>query len=251
MIIIKNKQQQDGVRKSADLLSAVFARIKTIISPGITTAEIDRVVEETIRAGGGIPAFLGYSGFPASTCVSVNDQVIHGIPGERVLYDGDIVGCDIGVILDGYFSDACRTYPVGDTGRDALQLLTITEKSLYDAIAACGPGARIKDIGKAVTETVSPYNYGIVYSYCGHGVGLALHEAPQIQNYYPSKGLNPRMKSGMIFAIEPMINAGTPDVEVLEDEWTVVTADGSLSAHFEHTVLITDNGAEILTDWED
>lgn len=249
MIAIKNSMQQDGIRRSAELLGKIFERIGSLVDPGVSTADIDRIVEETIRNGGGIPAFLGYGGFPASVCASVNDQVIHGIPNDRKLSEGDIVGCDIGVILDGYYSDCCKTFPVGDISGDAVKLLEVTRASLYAAIDACGPGARIKDIGKAVTDTVTPHGYGIVYSYCGHGVGLSLHEDPQIPNYYPSRGSNQRMKSGMVLAIEPMINAGTPDVEVLDDEWTVVTADGALSAHFEHSVLITDTGAQALTDW--
>ena len=249
MIAIKNTMQQDGIRRSAELLRKVFERLGTLVAPGISTAEIDRVVEETIRAGGGVPAFLGYGGFPASVCASVNDRVIHGIPDDKALSEGDVVGCDIGVILEGYYSDSCKTFAVGSLSREAENLLETTRKSLYAAIDTCRPGARIKDIGKAVTETVAPFGYGIVYSYCGHGVGLSLHEDPQIPNYYPSRGANQRMKSGMVLAIEPMINAGTAEVEVLDDEWTVVTADGKLSAHFEHTVLITDNGSEVLTDW--
>ena len=249
MISIKNSLQQDGIRKSANLLSAVFARISTLIAPGVTTQEIDRVVEETIKAGGGIPAFLGYGGFPASVCTSVNDQVIHGIPNSNPLKEGDIIGCDIGVILNGYYSDSAKTFAVGEIASETQKLLEVTEKSLQAAIAVCKPGNRIKDIGKAVTESVKPYDYGVVYSYCGHGVGLSLHEDPQIPNYYPSRGLNPRLKPGMVIAVEPMINMGTADVEVLDDEWTVITADGSLSAHFEHTILITEKSAEVLTSW--
>ncbi len=249
MITIKNSIQQDGIRRSALLLSAVFSRISTLIEPGISTIDIDRIVEETIKSGGGIPAFLGYGGFPASVCTSVNDQVIHGIPNERPLTEGDIVGCDIGIILDGYYSDCCKTFAVGEIASDTQKLLDVTKKSLDAAVIVCRPGGRVKDIGKAVTETIEPYGYGIVYSYCGHGVGISLHEDPQIPNYYPSKGLNPRLRPGMVLAIEPMINAGTADVQVLDDGWTVITADGSLSAHFEHSVLITDNGAEVLTSW--
>jgi len=250
MISLKNALQQDGIRRSASLLNAVFARIGTLIEPGVSTAEIDRVVEETIKSGGGVPAFLGYGGFPASVCASVNDQVIHGIPNERPLQDGDIVGCDIGVILDGYYSDACRSFAVGSVGESTRSLLDVTRESLEAAVAACVPGGRVKDIGRAVTETVEPHGFGVVYSYCGHGVGLALHEDPQVPNYYPSRGSNPRLKPGMVLAVEPMINAGAPDVDVLDDGWTVVTSDGSLSAHFEHTVLITENGPEVLTAWD-
>lgn len=241
--------QQEGIRRSAVLLSAVFSRISTLIKPGVTTLDIDRVVEETIKAGGGVPAFLGYGGFPASVCTSVNDQVIHGIPNDQPLSNGDIVGCDIGVILNGYYSDSCKTFAVGDVSSETRKLLDVTEKALEAAVQVCRPGGRVKDIGKAVTETAEPYGYGIVYSYCGHGVGLSLHEDPQIPNYYPSRGLNPRMKPGMVLAIEPMINIGSADVEVLDDGWTVITGDGTLSAHFEHTVLITETGADVLTSW--
>lgn len=251
MITIKNEKQQKGIRKSADLLSKVFQKIENSITPGVTTKDIDRIVEETIRKSGGTPAFLGYGGFPGSVCTSVNDRVIHGIPNDERLNNGDIVGCDIGVILDGYYSDACKTFKVGKIDAKIHSLLEITKSSLFAAIAVCGPGARIKDIGKAVTDMVKPLGYGIVYSYCGHGVGLSLHEDPQIPNYYPSRGSNPRMKPGMVLAIEPMVNLGVPDVEVLSDGWTVVTADNSLSAHFEHTVLITENGSEALTFWGD
>ena len=241
--------QQDGIRRSAALLSAVFSRINVLIKPGISTLDIDRVVEETIKAGGGVPAFLGYGGFPASVCTSVNDQVIHGIPNDHPLTEGDVVGCDIGVILDGYYSDACKTFAIGEIAADTRKLLDVTKDSLDAAIEVCRPGGRVKDIGKAISKTVQAHGFGIVYSYCGHGVGISLHEDPQIPNYYPSRGLNPRLKPGMVLAIEPMINAGSPDVEVLDDGWTVITADGSLSAHFEHSVLITDKGAEALTTW--
>ncbi len=251
MILIKNTEQQDGIRRSSDLLSQVFQRIGRIIGPGVSTLDIDRVAEETIRFAGGNPAFLGHNGFPASICTSINDSVIHGIPSNKPLNSGDIVGCDIGVILDGYYSDACKTYMIGDVSENARHLIGITRMALNAAIEVCKPGNRVKDIGKAVTETVEPHDFGIVYNYCGHGVGLALHEDPQIPNYYPSGGRNPRLKAGMILAIEPMINEHSPDVKELDDGWTIVTIDGGLSAHFEHSVLITANGPEVLTSWGD
>ncbi|MCG8452449.1 MAG: type I methionyl aminopeptidase [Spirochaetales bacterium] len=249
MINIKNREQQDGIRRSSDILSQVFEKIDTMITPGVSTMDVDRVVEETIRKAGGVPAFLNYDGFPASVCASVNEQVIHGIPNEKPLKEGDIVGCDIGVLLDGYYSDACKTFGVGPISPAAQKLMDVTKKSLDAAIAVCVPGNRIKDIGKAVTKVVEPHDYGIVYSFCGHGVGINLHEDPQIPNYYPSRGLNPRLKPGMVIAIEPMVNEGTADVDMLDDGWTVVTGDGLLSAHFEHTILIGDKGPQVLTSW--
>lgn len=249
MITIKNSIQQDGIRRSADLLSSVFYKIDEIIQPGISTLEIDRIVEQTIRAGGGIPAFLGYGGFPASVCTSVNEQVIHGIPNKIPLKNGDVLGCDIGVILNGYYSDACKTFPIGEISQEAHLLLEVTQSALQGAIDVCFIGNRLKDIGKSISRIVEPYGFGIVYSYCGHGVGLELHEEPQIANYYPSKGHNPRLRAGMVLAIEPMLNAGKPEVKVLDDDWTVVTVDSSLSAHFEHSVLIGDQGPEVLTSW--
>ncbi|VDB00525.1 Methionine aminopeptidase [Olavius algarvensis spirochete endosymbiont] len=247
MITIKNKMQQDGIRYSANLLMETFVRIEEQISSGITTLDIDRIAADTIKGGGGMPAFLGYGGFPSSVCTSVNHQVIHGIPNSEPLSDGDIVGCDIGVVLDGFYSDACITFGVGVLSESTRKLLEVTKQSLGTAIKACKPGGRVKDIGRAINEFVEPHGYGIVYSYCGHGVGISLHEEPQIPNYYPSRGSNPRLRQGMVLAVEPMITAGAPDVEILEDGWTVVTVDGSLSAHFEHSILITETGAEILT----
>ncbi len=251
MIVIKSTEQQDGIRRSADLLSLVFQNIDRIIGAGVSTLDIDSVVEETIRSAGGVPAFLGYNGFPASICTSINDRVIHGIPNDKPLNSGDIVGCDIGVILDGYYSDACKTYMVGEVSKNARRLVEVTRLALNAAIAVCQPGNRIKDIGKAVSETVKPHRFGIVYNYCGHGVGLALHEDPHIPNFYPSPGQNPRLKPGMILAIEPMINEHSPGVKELNDGWTIVTVDGSLSAHFEHSILITANGPQVLTSWGD
>ena len=249
MITIKNAAAQDGIRRSAELLTRVFARIGEIIEPGMSTRDIDREVETLIKSAGGYPAFLGYKGFPASLCASVNDGVIHGIPNTVLLAEGDIVGCDVGVELNGCYSDSAKTYTVGRVSSDIHALLRATRESLDAAVAVCVPGGRIKDIGKAVTQSIAPHGYGIVTGYCGHGVGFSIHEDPQIPNHYPSRGRNPRLRSGMVLAVEPMINAGDPAVKVLEDEWSVVTMDGSLSAHFEHSVLITPSGPEILTSW--
>ncbi len=247
MINIKNKDQINKIRKSCHLLADTFEYLEQYMEEGITTAELDRIVNGFISQKGGKPSFLGYGGFPGSICASVNDTVIHGIPNKTKLKKGDIVGIDIGVNLNGYFSDRAMTYAVGVIDSKARQLLKVTEKSLYDAIEVSIAGNRIKDIGKAVTSCIKPYNFGVVYDFCGHGVGLAVHEEPSIPNYYPYRGFNPRIKAGMILAIEPMINMGTGDVEVLKDNWTVKTSDRKLSAHFEHTVAVFSDHTEILT----
>jgi len=248
MITLKNANQIQGIRKSCKLLAELFQELEDQIKPGISTWDIDRFAHEFITRKGGRPAFLGYDGFPGSVCVAVNDTVIHGIPDKKTfLNEGDIVGCDIGIELDGYFSDRAFTYGVGEVGEKASLLLERSEESLFRGINAAVAGGRIKDIGKAVTSYLKPYNYGIVHTFCGHGVGLDVHEDPQIPNNYPSRGMNHRLKPGMVLALEPMINLGTAEVEVLDDDWTVKTVDGSLSAHFEHTILIGEKETEILT----
>ncbi|MGL1894238.1 MAG: type I methionyl aminopeptidase [Spirochaetaceae bacterium] len=248
MIRLKNKNQIELIRKSGHLLFRTFEHLKDHISPGISTFDIDRIAEEFILRNGGRPAFKGYAGFPNSVCTSKNSHVIHGIPGKKdFLKNGDIIGLDIGIDLDGYISDSAYTYPVGKVSNSNLKLLEITENSLYKGIEACIVGNRIKDIGKAITDYVSRFNYGIVHQYCGHGVGLEVHEEPQIFNNYPTEGKNPRIKSGMVLAIEPMINLGLADVKVLSDDWTVATTDGLNSAHFEHTVAVYKDRTEVLT----
>ena len=248
MITLKNPTQIDGIRSSCKLLAELFLKIEEIIKPGISTWDVDRFAAEFIHKNGGNAAFLGYGGFPGSICASVNDTVIHGIPNKKeILQEGDIFGCDIGIELNGYYSDRAYTYGVGKISEEANLLLKRTDKCLYEGINAAVSGGRIKDIGKAITGFLKPYGYGIVHSFCGHGVGLDVHEDPQIPNNYPSRGMNYRLKPGMVLAIEPMINLGTPEVEVLDDDWTVKTLDNSLSAHFEHTILITQGKAEILT----
>lgn len=250
MIVVKTKEQIEGIRRASRLLMNSFQVMKEKIVPGITTGEIDRLFHDYILSHGAQPAFLNYNGFPASICASVNDVVIHGIPGRQILKEGDIIGCDVGVILDGYISDMCYTYPVGKISESAARLLNATEKSLYRGIEAAKTGNRVKDVGKAVTEYIKPFGYGIVHQFCGHGVGLELHEDPQISNNYPSFGRNPRFVPGMVVAIEPMINEGTSEVFTEEDGWTIKTDDGGLSAHFEHTIAILDDHTEILTQWD-
>lgn len=247
MINIKNEDQINRIRESCHLLADTFDELEKSIDEGITTLEINKIADDFIRQGGGIPAFLGYGGFPASICSSVNDTVIHGIPDNVKLKKGDIIGIDMGINLNGYFSDRAVTYAVGKVDEDVQTLLKVTEESLYKAIEAAVAGNRIKDISKAVTNHVRPYGYGVVYDFCGHGVGLAVHEEPSIPNYYPYRGFNPRIKPGMVLAIEPMINMGTDEVDILDDDWTVKTGDRMLSAHFEHTVAVFADHTEILT----
>jgi methionyl aminopeptidase len=230
------------------MLSELFVHLRPSVVPGIPLIELDRMAEEYIRKHGGRPAFLDYEGFPATLCLSVNEVVIHGIPDKRKLVEGDIVGIDSGIDLEGYYSDSAITLPVGSVSPEAQKLMAVTRECLDRAIAAVVPGARIHDISRAVFSLATRNGYGVVRQYCGHGVGLDIHEDPQIPNYV-SPGPNPRLIPGMTIAIEPMINAGTAAVKVLDDDWTVVTMDGSLSAHYEHTVLVTQKGAERLTAW--
>jgi len=247
MINIKNDDQIAGIRESCHVLADTFDYVEKHIEEGITTGEINKLTNDYILKRGGKAAFLGYGGFPGAICASVNDTVIHGIPDSTKLKSGDIIGIDIGIDFKGFFSDRAMTYPVGKISDEARILLEVTEKSLYKAIDAAIAGNRIKDIGKAVTQCVKPYDFGIVYDFCGHGVGLAVHEEPSIPNYYPYRGFNPRIKPGMVLAIEPMINLGTGEVEILDDDWTVKTSDRMLSAHFEHTIAIFSDHTEILT----
>lgn len=230
------------------MLSVMYEELKPMVKPGVTPKELDTFAYDFIKRNGGKPAFLGYEGFPATLCISVNEVVIHGIPSDRPLAEGDIVGIDGGIELDGYFSDAAMTLPVGAISKDAQKLLDVTRESLRLALEQISPHARISDISRAVFSYVTKNGLKVVRQYCGHGVGLEMHEDPQIPNYV-SPGPNPRLMPGMVLAIEPMINIGTSDVRVLDDDWTVVTMDGSLSAHFEHTVLVTDSGCEVLTRW--
>jgi methionyl aminopeptidase len=226
----------------------MYEELKPMVKPGVTPKELDTFAYDFIKRNGGKPAFLGYEGFPATLCISVNEVVIHGIPSDRPLAEGDIVGIDGGIELDGYFSDAAMTLPVGAISKDAQKLLDVTRESLRLALEQISPHARISDISRAVFSYATKNGLKVVRQYCGHGVGFEMHEDPQIPNYV-SPGPNPRLMPGMVLAIEPMINIGTSDVRVLDDDWTVVTMDGSLSAHFEHTVLVTDSGCEVLTRW--
>lgn len=235
------------MREAGKRLNRVHEKLKDSIRPGVSTKEIDRVCEELIRSCGCTPNFLHYEGYPASVCVSVNDEVVHGIPREdRILREGDIVSLDTGLIWQGYHSDAARTYGVGKISPKAQKLIEVTRESFFQGIEEAVAGRHLYDISNAIADYVIPYGYGIVYELVGHGIGRSLHEPPEIPNF-PQRKRGIRLKAGMTLAIEPMINIGTGEVEWQDDGWTVVTADHSLSAHYENTVLITDGRPEILT----
>ena len=246
MIVLKTEQEIGYMREAGRIVGQTLAVIKKAISPGITTQELDHIAEQFIRRAGGVPAFKGYCGFPASICSSINEQVVHGIPGPRQLKAGDVISIDIGVKLNRYYGDAAITVPVGEVDAEILKLLSVTEQALNKGIEQAIKGNRLSDISHAVQLHAETYGYGVVRDYVGHGIGQRMHEDPQIPNYGPP-GRGPLLKSGMTLAIEPMINYGTPDVEVLADDWTVVTVDRKISAHFEHTVAITEGEPEILT----
>jgi methionyl aminopeptidase len=226
----------------ADCLDLLASRVR----PGLTTRELDRVAETFIRRTGGVPTFLGYRGFPRSICTSPNDMVVHGIPGDYLVDEGDILSLDVGVTLDGYIADSALTVAVGEIGSDAQQLMDVTRESLEAAIAECCEGNRLGDVSHAVQAVVEAAGFSVVRSLVGHGVGREMHEEPQIPNY-GERGKGPRLEAGMVFAIEPMVNAGEHEVFVGEDRWSIFTSDSSLSAHFEHTVAITSTGPRVLT----
>ena len=246
-VTIKTKREIDLMRESCARLETVFDELEKMIRPGISTLDIDREGERLIRSMGGIPNFLNYNGYPASICTSVNEEVVHGIPSrKRILKEGDIISLDAGMILDGYHSDAARTYPVGKISEEAQQLIRVTRESFFEGIKMARPGNHLHDISNAIDAYVSQFGYGIVRDLVGHGIGRSLHEDPQIPNFH-QKRRGIRLVPGMTLAVEPMINAGTWEVEWLDDDWTVVTADDSLSAHYENTILITEDEPEILT----
>ena len=246
MIELKTAEELDHMRRAGRIVAKLLEFLAARISPGIKTKELDQAARTFIQDHHAQPAFLGYRGFPATVCVSINEEVVHGIPGERVIRDGDIVSIDAGVKVDGYYSDAALTVPVGSVPPRVAQLIETTKTSLERAIELAQPTNRLSDLSHAVQETVEREGFGIVRDFVGHGIGRALHEDPPIPNYgVPDRG--PRLKPGMVLAIEPMVTMGAWDVKVLADGWTAVTKDGSLAAHFEHTVAITDRGPEILT----
>ena len=246
-ITIKSPREIELMRESGRLLSLVHDELAKMIRPGISTKEIDKVCEEMIRSYGCTPNFLHYQGYPASVCVSVNDEVVHGIPKEsRIIQEGDIVSLDMGLIYQGYHSDAARTHAVGQISAEARQLIDVTRQSFYEGIKMARAGMHLHDISNAIDTYVTQYGYGIVRALVGHGIGTRLHEDPQVPNFAQRKR-GPKLRPGMTLAVEPMINMGSADVKWLDDNWTVVSADHSLSAHYENTILITEGEPEILT----
>ncbi len=247
MIIRKSREEIDKMREAGRIVAGVLDMLEQHIKPGVKTETLNELSEEYIRERNGIPSFLGYRGFPASICTSVNDVVVHGIPDETRLEEGDIIGVDVGVILEGYQGDAARTYAVGEVSGTASHLMEATREALRAGIDECRPGRRLGDISNAIQRAVEKEGFSVVVQFVGHGIGKDMHEDPQIPNYGPA-GRGPLLEEGMTFALEPMVNEGTYEVEVDErDGWTVRTVDGGLSAHFEHTVAVTVDGPLILT----
>jgi len=247
VIICRSASELQRMREAGRLVGEVLAELAGIVAPGVTTADLDAVAERRIARAGATAAFKGYHGYPATICASINEEVIHGIPsGRRLLKDGDIISIDVGASLNGYYGDSALTLPVGQVSEEAATLLRVTEEALYKAIERVRPGNRISDIGHAVQKHVEAYGFSVVREFVGHGIGQRMHEEPQVPNY-GDPGRGPRLAEGMVLAIEPMVNAGGPGVKVLQDGWTAVTEDRSLSAHFEHTVAVTPDGVEVLT----
>jgi len=252
MIRLKNEKQINGIRTSCKMLSAMYRDLIPLVKPGIQTIEIDMWVQDWIKKAGGKPAFLNYSPkpkgkpFSGAICISINEEVIHGIPSKRRIRDGDLVSLDCGIDLGGFISDQAVSIEAGNVSKEVKKLNKATCDCLYKGLAAVNSGDRLLQVSRAIENHIKPFGYGIVKEYCGHGVGFNLHEDPHVPN--TPHGANPKMNNGMVFAIEPMINMGTSDIEVLEDEWTVVTADGKTSAHWEHTVAIFDGKTEVLTE---
>jgi len=246
MIYIKSRQEIELMREAGKIVAEAHELVREAVRPGITTKELDRITEEHILKRGAIPAFKGYGGFPASICASVNHEVVHGIPGLKTLEDGDIISIDIGALYKGYYGDAAKTHAIGKISQQAEELIEVTRQSFYEGIKFAKLGYRLSDISCAIQSHVEDRGFSVVRNYVGHGIGTNMHEEPQIPNYGPP-GKGPRLKEGMVLAIEPMINIGTYEVKVLSDGWTVVTLDGEYSAHYEHTVAITDGEPEILT----
>lgn len=246
MIVIKSSKEIELMQESGRIVALVHESIKQAIKPGITTADLDVIAERIIVENGAKPSFKGYHGFPASICASVNDEVIHGIPGGRVLEEGDIISIDVGAFKNGYHADAAKTHPVGSISDADMALIEATRQSFFEGLKFCREGYRLSDVSHAIQAFAESLGYGVVREFVGHGVGQELHEDPPIPNY-GTPGRGPRLTKGMVLAIEPMINQGTHKVAMLDDDWTVVTQDGKPSAHYEHTVLITEDEPVLLT----
>lgn len=247
-VVLKSSQEIEKMRRAGQVVREVLELVRSHVKPGATTFDLEKAAQDRLNELGVKPAFKGYHGFPCVLCTSVNSEVVHGIPSpKRVLKQGDIVSVDFGVVVDGYYGDAAITVPVGKVAPDAERLLKVTEASLHAGIAAVRPGATLGDVGAAVQSLVEREGFSVVRDFVGHGIGAQMHEEPQVPNFGEA-GRGMKLKAGMVIAIEPMVNAGKPDVVVLDDGWTAVAKDGSMSAHFEHTVAVTADGARILTE---
>jgi methionyl aminopeptidase len=246
VIVCKSPREIERMREANVLVAEVLAQLAAMVAPGVTTAALDAEAERLVRAGGAEPAFKGYRGYPATLCASINEQVVHGIPSDRALVEGDIISLDMGVKLNGFYGDSAVTVAVGRVSDETSRLLSVTQESLGKGIEQVRVGGRVSDIGHAIQAHVEANGFSVVREFVGHGIGASLHEEPQIANY-GEPGRGPRLAEGMVLAIEPMVNMGRPAVKVLADGWTAVTRDGSLSAHFEHTVAVTKNGPLVLT----
>jgi len=254
LIVLKSERELEVMRRAGRLVARLLEELGRRVAPGVRLRDLDRFAEEFILRHGAVPAFKGYGGipgqrppFPATICASVNEQVVHGVPGDRRLREGDIVSIDVGLLLDGFYGDAAATFPVGEVSEEASRLLEVTRGALWEGIARARAGNRLSDISHAVQSYVESRGFSVVRDFVGHGIGRQMHEDPQVPNFGPP-GLGPVLRPGMTLAIEPMVNAGGPEVVVLADGWTTATADGKLSAHFEHTVAITADGPLVLTD---
>ncbi len=246
MITLKSKREIELLKEAGHIVYLTHQYLRPHIKAGIKTKELDRLAEEFIRSKGATPSFKGYEGFPSTLCISINDEVVHGFPSDRVLQDGDIISIDIGACYKGYHGDSAWTYTVGEVSDDAKYLLEHTEKALYEGIKQAKVGNRIGDIGYAIEKYATEHNLGVVKELVGHGVGTSVHESPDVPNY-GTKGTGPKIRDGMVIAIEPMLTLGSPDIYIEDNDWTVKTEDSSLSAHFEHTIAITNEGVIILT----
>jgi methionyl aminopeptidase len=246
-IIVKSRDEREKMREAGHMVAEILAKLRSAVRPGITTADLDAIAAAELKQRGARASFLGYHGYPASVCTSVNDEIVHGIPGKRVLKDGDIISIDFGAIYNGWHGDSAITVPVGEVSSEVKRLLKVTEDALYRGIAAARARNRVQDIGRAVQSFVEAEGFSVVRQYGGHGVGHSMHEDPQVLNYIEPGYPNPLLRPGMVIAIEPMVTLGEKETQVLLDKWTVVTADGSYAAHFEHTVAITEGDADILT----